>query len=230
MKYMGSKARISKEILPIMLAKRVNNQLWVEPFVGGGNMIDKVAGQRMGSDSNANAIKALIYIRDDVEKLPRTRLEFTEEDYKKLRYSDDYKYKSYVGFSCSYSGKWLGGWCRSKCGTRDYVNEAYRNAAKQSSLLSGVTLVCCSYTDLELREPSIIYCDPPYYNTTGYNSKFDHSIFWEWCRKMKYFGHTIFISEYTAPDDFECIWEKTITSSLTKDTGSKKATERLFTI
>ena len=42
MKYMGSKRRIAKYILPIMLEHRAPNQWWVEPFVGGGNMIDKV--------------------------------------------------------------------------------------------------------------------------------------------------------------------------------------------
>ena len=39
----------------------------------------------------------------------------------------------------------------------------------------------------------------------------------------------MFISEYYMPEDkFECVWQKEITSSLTKDTGSKKATEKLF--
>jgi len=37
MKYMGSKTRIAKYILPIMLKERKEGQVWVEPFVGGGN-------------------------------------------------------------------------------------------------------------------------------------------------------------------------------------------------
>ena len=41
-------------------------------------------------------------------------------------------------------------------------------------------------------------------------------------------GHIIFVSEYNAPDDFECVWQKEIVSSLTQDTGSKKAVEKLF--
>jgi DNA adenine methylase len=48
MKYMESKNRIAKYILPIMLAERDPEQWWVEPFVGGANMIDKVQGKRMG--------------------------------------------------------------------------------------------------------------------------------------------------------------------------------------
>ena len=41
---MGSKARIAKHILPIMLdeAEKKGITKWVEPFVGGGGMIDKV--------------------------------------------------------------------------------------------------------------------------------------------------------------------------------------------
>ena len=45
MKYMGSKNRIAKHILPIILKDRKENQYYVEPFVGGANMIDKVQGQ-----------------------------------------------------------------------------------------------------------------------------------------------------------------------------------------
>ena len=29
-------------------------------------------------------------------------------------------------------------------------------------------------------------------------------------------------------DDFECVWQKEIVSSLTQNTGSKKAVEKLF--
>ena len=45
MKYMGSKNRIAKHILPIILKDRIENQYYVEPFVGGANMIDKVDGK-----------------------------------------------------------------------------------------------------------------------------------------------------------------------------------------
>ena len=35
MKYQGSKRRIAKDILPIILRDRKNGQFYVEPFVGG---------------------------------------------------------------------------------------------------------------------------------------------------------------------------------------------------
>jgi DNA adenine methylase len=76
----------------------------------------------------------------------------------------------------------------------------------------------------------IIYADPPYAKTTGYKDKFDHEQFWKWCREKKAEGHAIFVSEYDAPADFICVWDKQVNSSLTKNTGAKKAVEKLFTL
>ena len=231
MKYMGRKNRIAKHILPIMLEHKTEEMTWVEPFVGGANMIDKVDGKRIGADINPYLIDALIAIRDCVSDLPKNNKEFTEEDYKQLRKNDDYKYKGYAGFAFSYSGKWLGGWCRDGKNKRDYVNESYKNAIKQSPKLQGLKLVQSSYDELPLNSDNcLIYCDPPYKGTTSYKDSFDHIKFWNWCREMNDRGHKIFVSEYNAPDDFKCIWQKEIVSSLTKNTGSKKGIEKLFTI
>lgn len=52
MKYMGSKNRIAKEILPIILKNKKEHQWYVEPFVGGSNVIEKINGKRIGSDNN----------------------------------------------------------------------------------------------------------------------------------------------------------------------------------
>ena len=61
MKYMGSKARIAKHILPIMLAECEKHGItkWVETMVGGANMIDKVPDsfERIGYDLNQHTIQ-----------------------------------------------------------------------------------------------------------------------------------------------------------------------------
>ena len=231
MKYMGSKNRIAKHILPIMLADRKDGQFWVEPFVGGANMIDKVEGNRIGADFNPYVSQALIAIRDSLDMLPKNNTEFTEDMYKQLRTDDSYEFKGYVGFTASYGGKWLGGWSRTDVNAikqRDYISESYRNAVKQSPLLQGVDFRHSSYQDLEIPPKSKIYCDPPYAGATAYKDKFSHPEFWQWCRDKEAEGHEVYVSEYNAPDDFECIWQKEIVSSLTKNTGSKKGVEKLF--
>lgn len=229
MKYMGSKARIAKHLLPIILKDRKPWQWYVEPFVGGANMIDKVDGNRIGADVNEHLISALVNIRDNLDIIPKSNQEFTEQDYRN-RAKDHIKIKGFAAFAYSYSGKFWGGWRRDKGNRRDYVAESYRNALKQNPLLQGVKLIHSSYSDLEIPDNSIIYCDPPYENTTGYRGKFNHTEFWQWCRDKAKEGHQVFISEYNAPDDFVCLWSKEINSSLTKDTGSKKGVEKLFTV
>jgi DNA adenine methylase len=219
MKYMGIKRIIAKYILPIMLEGRKPNQWWVEPFVGGGNVIDKVDGNRMGSDANHFVIEALISIRDCVSELPRNNKEFTEDDYYVLKQGGNYKHKGYAGFVFSYGAKWLNSYSRDKT-NRDYVKEAYNSAVKQSPNLFGVKLQCCNYDDLLIPEKSIIYCDPPYENTTKYkleNNVFDHKAFWQWCRDKSKEGHNVFVSEYNAPYDFECIWQNEITSGFRRN-------------
>ena len=230
MKYMGSKARISKHILPIVLGGRLDNQWYVEPFVGGGNMIENVSGNRIGSDINAAAIDALYLIRDKPETIPKNNTEFTEEDYKAVKANCNHWLYGYAAFSLSYGGKFFGGWRRDSTGRRDYISEAYRGAVKQSRKLAGVVLYNAPYHELEVPANSIIYCDPPYESTTGYKDKFNHAYFWQWCRNKAKEGHKVFISEYSAPADFVCLWSKEQYSSLTKNTGRKKGVERLFSI
>ena len=49
MKYMGSKARFSKEILPIILKDRTADQWSGEPIAGGMNAMLEVTGIRIAN-------------------------------------------------------------------------------------------------------------------------------------------------------------------------------------
>lgn len=226
MKYMGSKARIAKHILPIILKDRKEGQWYVEPFVGGANMIDKVDGNRIGADSNIDCIECLKVIRDKAGEIPKCNDEFGEESYANRCNGVEWL-KPYAAFAFSFGGKFWGGFRRDKHGKRDYIAEAYRNSLKQSPLLQGVELIHSSYSELEIPYKSVIYCDPPYAGTTKYKDDFDHESFWQWCREKVKEGHEVFISEYNAPDDFVCVWQKEIQSGLNTNT-TKKGIEKLF--
>lgn len=127
MLYMGSKRRIAKNILPLMLEGHTGT--WVEPFVGGENLIDKVPGERIGADVNPWVILALKAIRDHAPELPKNNRDFTEADYQALRASD-YRFKGFAGFAYSYGGQWLRGVARNGRGD-DYVRQAYNSAQRQ---------------------------------------------------------------------------------------------------
>lgn len=228
MKYMGSKARIAKDILPIMLKHRRPDQYWVEPFVGGANMIDKVTGPRIGSDINPYLIAMFKALQNGWDP-PKELTEAQYHDIKNNKHLFDPALVGYVGFALSFGGKWFGGWRRDNKNT-DQAAQALRSIEKQALFLKGIYFENVNYFELAIPPKSIIYCDPPYLNTTQYRNKFDHEKFYEWAYNKALEGHTIFISEYFMPKEFDCIWQKEISSSLTKDTGSKTGVEKLYTI
>lgn len=228
MKYMGSKNKYAKILLPIILKDRKEEQYYVEPFCGGCGLLKYVEGNRIASDNNFYLIETFKALQNGWI-MPE---EVTEELYRDIKNNlDDYPphLAGYVGFQLSYGAKWFGGYRRDKIGKRNYSMEAYRNVEKDIPLIQGVDFFYLSYDELVIPDNSIIYCDPPYANTTKYKTgDFDHDKFWEWCRNMTKKGHTVYISEYTAPDDFKVVWEKEVNNTLDKNTGSKKGTEKLF--
>lgn len=227
MKYMGSKNRHAKELLPIILKNRYEGQCYVEPFVGGANMIDKVEGWRIGADLNEHVITLFKGLQDGF--LPPD--EVSEAEYQAARTAPESPTKAFIGFGCSYSGKWFGGYARgndNKGLPRNYCAESKRNIMRQKPKIDGVEFRHKCYRELLIPAQSLIYCDPPYAATTKYRDSFDHADFWQWCRENVRQGHDVFVSEYQAPDDFICVWEKQVNSSLTKNTGAKKNVERLF--
>lgn len=227
MKYLGSKARIAKDILPIILKNRKENQHYVEPFAGGMNLIDKVKGPRIANDIHPY----LIPMWEDLVRgwVPPTNI--SDKQYKHIKDNKD-KYPKplvgYVGFN-SFGGKWFAGYRRDNTGVRDYWAEHYRNIMKQVPNVVGTVFTNCSYLDMEIPPNSIIYCDPPYNNTTKYSTSIDYDIFWGWCRNKVKEGHVLYVSEYNAPDDFRCVWEKEITNSM-NTFKTYKPTEKLFTL
>jgi len=228
MRYLGSKRRLASKIIPVMESYRRDGQCWVEPFVGGGNIIDKVDNPRIGGDSNDKTIKALLAIRDYVNDLPKNNQEFTERDYRLLRQYADSPCDCFAGFVYSYGGKWLGGWSRDST-KRDYVATGYRSALKQSDSIQGVELYNLNYWELPTPDNSLIYCDPPYANREGYGSNFDHLAFWEWCRIKSKEGHTVFISEYCAPKDFIPVWSMDVVRNFNTGESVRPITqEKLF--
>ena len=243
MKYMGSKNRIAKHILPIILKDKRIDQYYVEPFVGGCNLIDKLGGRRIGSDNNKYLIAMLKEFQTAANIMGFCQ---SREHYNSVREAYNVKnsskypdwYIGLIGYMCSANGRFFeGGYSgisKTKNGAeRNYIDESIRNLEKQLPRLLAVDFHNCNYFDLRIPEDSIIYCDPPYQGTKQYSTsrEFDYPLFWNWCRKMANSGHTVFVSEYSAPDDFECVWEMELKSSLSANKvqgGSKKSVERLF--
>lgn len=243
MKYMGSKARFAKAIYAKIceLSPR-NGRPWVEPFAGGMNMIANVPiehGPRYANEIN-KYVTAMFMAGANGWTPPA---QMTKEQYNEIR--DDFKSQSgkfedcligYTGIAASYCGKWFGGFAgvvdTKSSGVVDYYGQSFRAFAKQVELLKDVWFCSSSYDEIQIPDNSIVYCDPPYEGTTKYKDDFNHEKFWNWVRGISK-RHDVFVSEYKAPEDFECVWQSVATSSLSangKSGGNKQSIEKLFRV
>jgi DNA adenine methylase len=142
----------------------------------------------------------------------------------------------YAGFSLSFGGKWFNSYRREVAGDKSITNEidqnrkARNNIMKQRELIRGIEFHNLDYRDVPIPDKSIIYCDPPYRDTGKYLAVggFDHDAFWMWCDSMTSHGHSVFVSEYSAPAGWTSIWEKPVKGNLSINTGSKSSIEKLF--
>ena len=242
MKYMGSKARFSKEILPIILKDRKPEQWYVEPFAGGMNSICEVDGNRLSNDKNLHLIKMWIGLLENCERpndIPkdlydRARIEYNNGTNIEF---DDFMI-GWIGWMGSANGRFFDGGYSGKSNTkigtvRDYIKEAINNIEKQIPKMENVVFRNDDFLELDIPQKSIVYCDIPYFGTKQYATSkgFDYEDFWTWARSIGKQGHTVFVSEYNAPADFECVWQKEAKSSLSangKIGGNKVSVEKLF--
>ena len=239
---MGSKSRIAKHIVPIIQRYIDENNIekYVEPFVGGANVIDKVrCKEKYGFDKN----KYLIAMLKRVQSGEKLYEEVPKELYDKARTAfntgdisgfEDWQIGN-IGFIASYNGRWFdGGYAKpgyekTKYGERyrDYYREAKDNLLNQAESLKGIIFQAQDYREAN---PCgcVIYCDPPYANTKQYaNARdFNYEEFWQTMREWSD-RNIVLISEQNAPDDFECIWEQEVSRSI-KATDKSKSTEKLF--
>lgn len=239
MKYVGSKNRLSKELAPIIQKYIDDNNItkYLEPFVGGCNMIDKIkCKNKYGSDSHKYLIALLKQAQKDTSTFP---LHISEQEYINVRDNkekyDDW-YVGLVGFCATFSGKWFNGYARGfkedKITPRDIPNETIRNILKQSPNLKNIKFNCCDFRDIKNIKDFVIYCDPPYKGTLKYSTgNFPYDDFYNWCREMSE-NNIVLISEYNMPDDFECIWSKrvkvSVDSNKKHNDDKNNRTEKLF--
>lgn len=240
MKYIGSKAKIADEIVEILQGYITAYKIkqYVEPFVGGFNVIDKVQCEyRLGNDIDPIVCELVEACREQPDLLDLLHTP-TREEYYDVR-DNGYKftawYRAAVLLFASYNARVYGGCygatATTKDGkTRNYFDESKENFRRQLPALRNILVGCCDYRDMRFptHERVLIYCDPPYSSGIGYGGgKFDTAEFWEWCRQRAAEGHIVVASEYTAPDDFVCVWEKETTTHL-NNRAKHGRVEKLF--
>lgn len=246
MRYLGSKKRFVKELIPIITEHLNEDTVFIDMFGGGMNVISEVDHKRkIAVDINRYVISLWQSIKnshlkneecnDIVSKLSRNEYYKIKQSY----LNNDGKYSDaligYVANCCSYGSSWFNGYASFNPNKKeDHIKEAYNGILKQIKSFKNLDMtnfICMSYKDVTLPPKSVIYCDPPYANTKKYEECFNNEEFWQWVREKTLEGHYVYISEYSAPIDFKCVWEKVKKDTLPQiKNGNKpnKKIEKLF--
>lgn len=239
MMYMGSKSKYAQYIAPI-LQKTINDRgvsLYVEPFVGGANMIDKIkCERRIGYDRSETLIALLCQARDDFSQVladGNRELWDKGKGYVKDGVMPDDMSLAEIGameFFASFSSRGFPGGYANNTASHNYFQEGRKNLEKQAPNLKGIEFYQSNYYNLCDIKGAVIYCDPPYANTKQYGyasqEKMEYTRFWNWVRELSKDNY-VFVSEQVAPEDFEIIWEAEVKRTVGKD-NNFKATEKLF--
>ena len=227
MRYQGGKSRIARPISMILSAAS-GGGTFVSLFCGSCSVESKVTGfeKKILNDKHKYLIALLNGVKDGYE-LPEY---ISENQYQYIRNhkDEDKVLTGFVGFGCSFDGKWFGGYARNKEQT-NYAAQSKKSLLKDMATLMDAEFICKDYHDVELPDGCVIYADPPYANTTMYSGeKFNSDEFWDYARSVSK-HHLMFISEQSAPDDFVCIWERPFTRTLDVNKNNQfQITEKLY--
>jgi len=137
---------------------------------------------------------------------------FSRDQFYKLKESKHSPLRGFVGSLQSFRGVFFGAYYPYKSTRNKNSSEKVQNIAKE---LRDVDFKYCSYDKFSNLKNYVIYCDPPYQNTSQFyyennkrsNLRFDNDKFFKWCMKMAE-NNIVFISEYSCPKKFKKIWSK----------------------
>ena len=182
----------------------------MEPFCGSCSVVGAMTGPRIAHDINPHLIALWQAVQAGLFNYPEA---VSEKIYRECRsrkaQAEPDPLLAFIGFGCSFGGKWFGGFARGKDDGRikDYCRIAADSLCRKAVNLRGVEFFCKDYRSL-IPRGCLIYCDPPYRGTTKYqfSGSFNSDEFWETMRRWSA-DNTVVVSEFAAPADFQQIAE-----------------------
>jgi DNA adenine methylase len=228
MRYFGGKSRIAKQLASYL--SQYENPIYWEPFCGSCAVTFELMKLKpnityVASDINEALITMWNAVKNDFE-FPN---EITKEQYITYQKTKDPKdvLTAFIGIGCSFAGKFFDGFASSK-DNRNYAQNIKNSLDKVKEQAKKIRF---EHKDFFERTPKniLIYCDPPYANTRQeFSTKnFDSAAFWDRVRILSK-DNTVIVSEYVAPDDFECVLEIITKTDIRSKNVSKERVEKLW--
>ena len=230
MRYFGGKQRISKPLSKFLNEQLKENQPFVDLFCGSCNVMINIEGDRLKIANDKH--KYLIAMWNELQNgwLPPKNL--SQEEYQYIKENKDEKpcLTGFVGFGCSFAGKWFGGYARTSVDRNEnFCLSSHRSCLSKIGKMLDVSFNNGDYLSVDIPIGSLVYCDIPYKNTTPYCKNevgiFNHEEFYQWVRENSSL-YEIYISEYkqNVPKDFEIVWELQSKKDIRNSKGEQEGT------
>jgi len=239
--YVGGKHAIRREVADIIEREchRLRTREVVEPFCGGLHVTAELGHRGISVHASDKSVPAVRYYqalrlgwRPKPATISRSQWQAMKDAH---RSGEVHPMISFAGFSCSMNGIYFTAF------DPDPVKQQsrYTNTRKRVMASRFLSLRARDYASEEIQPRSVVYADPPYAGTdvSAYRSlptgerTIDHAAFWQWARATAAAGSTVLVSEYTAPDDIECVWHRPVSVRAKQHTGEAgEAVERVFRI
>lgn len=205
MRYLGGKSRLAQQIAQVVakLASGSSGR-YVEPFVGGGSVLEAVAEREIFRRVEAGDLREdLILMWQALQAGWNPPESVPFEQYEILRKALPSALRGFAGFGASFGGHFFGPYARHTAGVEDdvTVQASRRSVLRQTRAFGKVRFRWRHYEEWLFNPCDVVYCDPPYAGTAGYRGlqKFDHAVFWAWCTQQSLNGARVLVSEFKAP-------------------------------
>ncbi len=252
MRYIGGKSQIAtrlwrEAIAPLWKAytAEVDSPGYFEPFMGGCNFY--VRNERYIDENAAVYLtdlnKKTVYLTralqrgwtppDTITRKEWSRCRELSQTYKTPSHlhewdDDTQMYLYWAGYAASFRGTYYGSF-----GSPENPGQSYRWAIRHAKAIQRATVLEPAPYHTWNPKGLFIYCDPPYagtvyarnYSKLSQWTDDEHKQFWDTMAAWSRYN-VVVVSEITAPPEWECIWERSITRGIQHN----KSVERLFTL
>lgn len=234
MQYHGGKEMIAKDLVKAIQSYGAGCTHYLEPFMGGASIFARMAplypGRAIGADYDPD-VAALWSAIASGEWEPPTEL--TREEYFTLKEDPvPSPLRAFAAFGCSFGAVKWSSYASSdpRPGRKSRAGAAHAGILKKRPGLMGASIAWADYRAFSPGPGTLVYADPPYAGTTGYDATgpWVPAEFWSTMTAWSKAGAVVLVSEYQAPDGWEEVWRREKRVCMAANENTRKATEKLF--